>query len=70
MITAADMEDPDEDGQAARAYFAELQARAAAVGLTLTRTSTGFILVTKTHSRHAGDLKTIAGLLTTKGRRA
>lgn len=70
MISIEDIhdDDDDEDGAAARQYFEDLQTRAAAVGLTLTRTSTGFILVTKTHSRHAGDLRTIAALIQ-QGRR-
>jgi hypothetical protein len=70
VITVEDLDDADEDGVAARQYFSDLQAKAASVGLTLTRTSSGFILVTKTHSRHAGDLRTIAALLTPKRRAA
>jgi hypothetical protein len=67
VITVEDL--GDEDGDAAREHFAALQAKAAAVGLTLTRSPHGFLLVTKTHSRHAGDLKTIAGLLVSKAAR-
>lgn len=69
MITIADLQDDDEDGAAAREYFAQLQVKAAAVGLTLTRSSNGFILVTKSSSRHTGDLRTIAALLGEKGKR-
>jgi hypothetical protein len=66
MITVEDLADDDEDGAAARQRFEELQARAAGVGLALTKTSQGFVLVTKTHSRHSQDLEAIAALLTTK----
>lgn len=63
------MGDPEDAEEAiARQRFDELQERAAAVGLTLSRTSQGFVLVTKTHSRHVQDLETIAALLAPKGR--
>lgn len=68
MITIADMEDPDEDGAAARERFEALKAKAAAVGLTLSRSSRGFVLVEKSSSRHSPDLDAIALLL--KRRRA
>jgi hypothetical protein len=59
------MTDAEIDGDDS-ARFAELQQRAQAVGLTLARASQGFILVTKTHSRHTPDLETIAALLSAK----
>ena len=69
MITIEDLSDPDEDGDAAREYFAELQAKARAAGHELTATSSGFMLKMGTVSRHTADLKTVAGLLVSKGRR-
>lgn len=59
--------DEDEDDVIARQRFEELQARAAGVGLTLSRTSQGYVLVTKTHSRHTHDLEAIASLIAPKG---
>jgi hypothetical protein len=68
MITIEDLEDPDEDGDTAREYFADLQAKARAAGHELTATASGFMLKMGAVSRHAGDLRTIAVLLTQKGR--
>lgn len=63
MITSLDLDDVDEDGAAARERFEDLQAKAYAVGLTLTRSSKGFLLVERTVIRHANDLETIATML-------
>jgi hypothetical protein len=68
MITVDDLDDANEDDAAARQCFADLQAKAQASGHTLTRTANGFMLKAGAVSRHAGDLRTIAALLTQKGR--
>lgn len=63
MITLVDLEDPDEDGTAARARFDALQARARDAGHELCCTARGFVLRRGTASRHTHDLEAIAALL-------
>jgi hypothetical protein len=69
MITVGDLDDADEDGQAARARFEELQDRAQNAGHELRRTSSGFVLRRGMASRHTPDLDVISQLLKARPRK-